>query len=87
MLGRLFVVEDAQDLAQIVMDVTRYGGAYFPEVCTVFIQSFVFCLCLYADHYQDTYEFIQRRSDWTKVEKTVDKMMYNLSFKEDCMVC
>ena len=36
---------------------------------------------------QDIYEFIQRRSDWKKIEKTVDKTMYNLSFKEDCVVC
>jgi len=35
---------------------------------------------------QDIYEFIQRRSDWKKIEKTVDKTMYNLSFKEDCTV-
>lgn len=33
MLGHVFVVEDAKDLAQIVRDVTRYGGAYRPEVC------------------------------------------------------
>lgn len=66
MLGHVFVVEDAKDLAQIVRDVTRYGGAYRPE---------------------DIYEFIQRRADWKKIEKTVDKTMYNLSFKEDCIVC
>ncbi|KAG6873642.1 hypothetical protein C0995_013148 [Termitomyces sp. Mi166 len=66
MLGHVYVVEDAKDLAQIVRDVTRYGGAYRPE---------------------DVYEFIQRRSDWKKIEKTVDKTMYNLSFKEDCVVC
>ncbi|OSC99757.1 hypothetical protein PYCCODRAFT_1372367 [Trametes coccinea BRFM310] len=66
MLGHVYVVEDAKDLAQIVRDVTRYGGAYRPE---------------------DIYEFIQRRSDWKKIEKTVDKTMYNLSFKEDCVVC
>ncbi|KAL1689827.1 exocyst complex component Sec10-like protein [Schizophyllum commune] len=66
MLGHVYVVEDAKDLAQIVRDVTRYGGAYRPE---------------------DVYEFIQRRSDWKKIEKAVDKTMYNLSFKEDCVVC
>lgn len=66
MLGHVYVVEDAVDLAQIVRDVTRYGGAYRPE---------------------DIYEFIQRRSDWKKIEKTVDKTMYNLSFKEDCTIC
>ncbi|KAF8148471.1 f-box protein pof6 [Crassisporium funariophilum] len=66
MLGHVYVVEDAKDLAQIVRDVTRYGGAYRPE---------------------DVYEFIQRRSDWKKIEKTVDKTMYNLSFKEDCRIC
>ena len=32
MLGHVYVVEDAKDLAQIVKDVTRYGGAYRPEV-------------------------------------------------------
>lgn len=37
--------------------------------------------------YQDIYEFIQRRADWKKIEKTVDKTMYNLSFKEDCIIC
>ncbi|SJL10333.1 uncharacterized protein ARMOST_13717 [Armillaria ostoyae] len=66
MLGHVYVVEDAKDLAQIVRDVTRYGGAYKPE---------------------DIYEFIQHRSDWKKIEKTVDKTMYNLSFKEDCIIC
>ncbi|KAH9914140.1 exocyst complex component Sec10-like protein [Fomitopsis serialis] len=66
MLGHVYVVEDAKDLAQIVRDVTRYGGAYKPE---------------------DVYEFIQRRADWKKIEKTVDKAMYNLSFKEDCVIC
>ncbi|KAF9456894.1 exocyst complex component Sec10-domain-containing protein [Collybia nuda] len=66
MLGHVFVIEDAKDLAQIARDVTHYGGAYRPE---------------------DIYEFIQRRSDWKKIEKIVDKTMYNLSFKEDCIVC
>ncbi|KAJ7288562.1 exocyst complex component Sec10-domain-containing protein [Mycena rebaudengoi] len=66
MLGHVYVVDDAKDLAQIVRDVSRYGGAYRPE---------------------DIYEFIQRRSDWKKIEKTVDKTMYNLSFKEDCIIC
>ena len=32
MLGHVYVVEDARDVAQIVRDVTRYGGAYRPEV-------------------------------------------------------
>ncbi len=32
MLGHVYVVEDAKDLAQILRDVTRYGGAYRPEV-------------------------------------------------------
>jgi len=46
MLGHVYVVEDAKDLAQIVRDVTRYGGAYRPEVCKpiftviIFINSF-----------------------------------------------
>ncbi|KAF8507628.1 exocyst complex component Sec10-like protein [Gautieria morchelliformis] len=66
MLGHVFIVSDAKDLAQIVRDVTRYGGSFRPE---------------------DIYEFIQRRSDWKKIEKTVDKTMYNLSFKEDCVIC
>lgn len=42
MLGHVYVVEDAKDLAQIVRDVTRYGGAYRPEV--TYIQS---TLCEY----------------------------------------
>ena len=37
MLGHVYVVEDAKDLAQIVRDVTRYGGAYRPEVCSALI--------------------------------------------------
>ena len=36
MLGHVYVVEDAKDLAQIVRDVTRYGGAYRPEVKQTF---------------------------------------------------
>lgn len=31
MLGHVFIVEDAKDLAQIVRDVTRYGGTFRPE--------------------------------------------------------
>jgi len=65
MLGDVYIVEDAKDLAQIVRDVTRYGGSFRPE---------------------DVYEFIQRRSDWKRIEKTVDKAMYNLNFKEDCVI-
>ncbi|EJU01596.1 hypothetical protein DACRYDRAFT_89279 [Dacryopinax primogenitus] len=65
MLGHVFIVSDAKDLAQIVRDVTRYGGSFRPE---------------------DVYEFIQRRADWKKIEKTVDKTMYNLSFKDDCII-
>ncbi|KAH9942244.1 exocyst complex component Sec10-domain-containing protein [Epithele typhae] len=64
-IADLNAYQHAKDLAQIVRDVTRYGGAYRPE---------------------DIYEFIQRRSDWKKIEKTVDKTMYNLSFKEDCVI-
>jgi len=37
MLGHVYVVEDAKDLAQIVRDVTRYGGAYRPEVSSALI--------------------------------------------------
>lgn len=36
MLGHVYVVEDAKDLAQIVKDVARYGGAYRPEVSAHF---------------------------------------------------
>ncbi|WOO81899.1 Recyclin-1 [Vanrija pseudolonga] len=65
MLGHVYIVSDAKDLAQIVRDVTRYGGTFTPE---------------------DIYEFIQRRSDWKKIEKTVDKAMYALSVREDCVI-
>ncbi|OCF61386.1 recyclin-1 [Kwoniella mangroviensis CBS 10435] len=65
MLGHVYIVSDAKDLAQIVRDVTRYGGTFTPE---------------------DIYEFIQRRSDWKKIEKTVDKAMYALSVREDCTI-
>ena len=41
MLGHVYVVEDAKDLAQIVRDVTRYGGAYRPEVCSRVIYLFL----------------------------------------------
>ncbi|KAH9986298.1 exocyst complex component Sec10-domain-containing protein [Russula vinacea] len=58
-------ISSLKDLAQIVRDVTRYGGAYRPE---------------------DVYEFIQRRSDWKKIEKVVDKTMYNLNLREDCVI-
>lgn len=85
MLGHVYVVEDAKDLAQIVRDVTRYGGAYRPEV-RIGVHSSNSRMILTAVE-QDIYEFIQRRSDWKKIEKTVDKTMYNLSFKEDCVVC
>lgn len=36
--------------------------------------------------WQDVYEFIQRRSDWKKIEKVVDKTMYNLNLREDCVI-
>ena len=83
MLGHVFVVEDAKDLAQIVRDVTRYGGAYRPEVSS---SSFPSAYPADMGYIQDVYEFIQRRSDWKKIEKIVDKTMYNLSFKEDCII-
>lgn len=31
MLGHVYIVSDAKDLAQIIRDVTRYGGSYRPE--------------------------------------------------------
>jgi recyclin-1 len=31
MLGHVYIVSDAKDLAQIVRDVTRYGGTFRPE--------------------------------------------------------
>jgi recyclin-1 len=40
MLGHVYIVSDAKDLAQIVRDVTRYGGAYRPEVCLIGHHSF-----------------------------------------------
>ncbi|GHJ85367.1 hypothetical protein NliqN6_1769 [Naganishia liquefaciens] len=65
MIGHVYIVADAQDLAQIVKDVARYGATFRPE---------------------DVYEFIQRRSDWKRIEKVVDKAMYSLSVKEDCVI-
>ena len=44
MLGHVFVVADAKDLAQIVRDVTRYGGSYRPEVSL---------FCIEVDPYVD----------------------------------
>lgn len=53
MLGHVYVVEDAKDLAQIVKDAARYGGAYRPEVSAVFPLSSFFLLpflCCIALH-------------------------------------
>lgn len=36
MLGHVYIVEDATDLAQIVRDVTRYGNSFRPEVSHAF---------------------------------------------------
>ena len=41
MLGHVFVVDDAKDLAQIVRDATRYGGSYRPEVIGISCESFL----------------------------------------------
>lgn len=41
MLGHVFVVDDAKDLAQIVRDATRYGGSYRPEVSRVIVGNFL----------------------------------------------
>ena len=49
MLGHVYVVEDAKDLAQIVRDVTRYGGAYRPEVRAVGYSPFDLFLKLSRD--------------------------------------
>jgi recyclin-1 len=85
MLGHVYIVEDAKDLAAIVRDTARYGGRFRPEVsCN--IRVFGFSDTPFAHRAQDVYEFIQRRSDWKKIERTVDKTMYNLSFKEDCII-
>ena len=96
MLGHVYMVEDAKDLAKIVRDVTRYGdviryrGAYYrPEVCTSHgnlkkknrFSFFIIILFLFY-----VYEFIQRRSYLRKIEKIVDKMTYSLSIKEDCII-
>jgi recyclin-1 len=86
MLGHVYVVEDAKDLAQIVRDVTRYGGAYRPEVMFKKNIPTRFFLTIFFVFMKDVYEFIQRRSDWKKIEKVVDKTMYSLSFKEDCII-
>lgn len=40
MLGHVFVVDDAKDLAQIVRDATRYGGSYRPEVIHTLVLEF-----------------------------------------------
>lgn len=37
-LGQVYIVADAKDLAQIIRDVTRYGGSYRPEDLYEFIQ-------------------------------------------------
>jgi len=87
MLGHVFIVEDAKDLAQIVRDVTRYGGAYRPEVNRSYQLRTIRIYSQTAPMAgQDIYEFIQRRSDWKKIEKVVDKTMYNLNLREDCIV-
>lgn len=83
MLGHVFIVEDAKDLATIVRDTARYGGRFRPEVSTVLWGLYNFA----HSPQQDVYEFIQRRSDWKKIERTVDQTMYSLSFKEDCVIC
>lgn len=41
MVGHVFIVEDAKDLAQIVRDVTRYGGSFRPEEYVLLF--FFFC--------------------------------------------
>jgi len=35
MLGHVFIVEDAKDLATIVRDTARYGGRFRPEVSII----------------------------------------------------
>lgn len=88
MLEHVYVVEDVRDLVQIVRGVTRHGGAYHPEVNFIIICPALFFFRGSSDipHHQDIYEFIHRRSDW-KIEKIVDRSLYNLSFKEDYIVC
>jgi recyclin-1 len=86
MLGHVFIVEDAKDLAQIVRDVTRYGGAYRPEVSSRPPDEITRLMEYDRLRWQDIYEFIQRRSDWKKIEKVVDKTMYNLNLREDCVI-
>jgi len=44
MLGHVYVVEDAKELAQIVRDVTRYGGAYRPEASFYYFFLFDYIL-------------------------------------------
>jgi hypothetical protein len=41
MLGHVFIVEDAKDLATIVRDTARYGGRFRPEVSTTFLGLYV----------------------------------------------
>lgn len=42
MLGHVFIVEDAKDLATIVRDTARYGGRFRPEVSTALLGLYVF---------------------------------------------
>jgi recyclin-1 len=89
MLGHVFVVGDAKDLAQIVRDVTGYGWSHRPEIGILYFRrlrisllnltTFLLIL-LCADTLLGFYEFVQQRSDWKKIEKMVDKAMYNLRF-------
>lgn len=50
MLGHVYVVEDAKDLAQIVKDVARYGGAYRPEVCVFNVYLRILLINIFAGH-------------------------------------
>ena len=45
MLGHVFIVSDAKDLASIVKDVARYGGSYRPEVRLLVLSSFSPFIC------------------------------------------
>jgi hypothetical protein len=40
MIGHVYIVEDAKDLAQIVRDATRYGGTFRPEECGAGLRHF-----------------------------------------------
>jgi recyclin-1 len=90
MVGEIYIVDSPKELGQLVRDVSRYEGTLsaddlyeIGEFSLVkkreeggnggLIKLFFSCA-------------VQRRADWKRIEKQVEKQLFGLKLADDCVV-